>query len=68
MLTRERHRHAVTTAFDALERARDHSLATSPELMAEEFRHAALALGRITGRVDVEDLLDQIFSAFCIGK
>jgi len=36
--------------------------------MAEEFRHAVHALGRLTGRVDVEDLLDHIFSSFCIGK
>ncbi len=40
----------------------------APELKAEELRLAADALGRITGRVDVEDLLDRIFSRFCIGK
>lgn len=38
------------------------------ELRAEDVRRAAQALGRITGRVDVEDVLDQIFSRFCIGK
>lgn len=38
------------------------------ELRAEDVRQAAHALGRITGRVDVEDVLDQIFSRFCIGK
>ncbi|HPG88035.1 MAG TPA: tRNA uridine-5-carboxymethylaminomethyl(34) synthesis GTPase MnmE [Hyphomicrobium sp.] len=38
------------------------------ELRAEDVRRAAHALGRITGRVDVEDVLDQIFSRFCIGK
>ena len=42
--------------------------ATSPELMAEDMRLAARSLGRITGRVDVEDLLDVIFKEFCIGK
>ncbi|TIU61793.1 MAG: hypothetical protein E5W25_28180, partial [Mesorhizobium sp.] len=38
------------------------------ELRAEELRLAADRLGRITGAVDVEDLLDVIFSQFCIGK
>ncbi|WP_176085606.1 tRNA uridine-5-carboxymethylaminomethyl(34) synthesis GTPase MnmE [Martelella sp. HB161492] len=40
----------------------------SPEIPAEALRRAADSLGRITGRVDVEDLLDVIFSSFCIGK
>lgn len=44
--------------------AREHS----PEIPAEALRQAAVALGRITGRVDVEDLLDVIFSSFCVGK
>ena len=68
LLTRERHRQAVEAAKEALERAEAHNLGTSPELMAEEFRLAASALGRITGRVDIEDVLDEIFSSFCIGK
>ena len=72
MLTRLRHQQAVQTARDALERAlaaaRDNGVVTAPELMAEDLRLAASALGRITGRVDVEDLLDHIFSSFCIGK
>ena len=38
------------------------------ELIAEELRAAATALGRLTGRVDVEDILDVIFRDFCIGK
>jgi tRNA modification GTPase len=38
------------------------------ELRAEDVRRAAYAIGRITGRVDVEDVLDQVFSRFCIGK
>ena len=68
LLTRERHRQAVLSALEGLNRAAGLSPGTAPELLAEEFRHSATALGRITGRVDVEELLDQIFSSFCIGK
>jgi len=38
------------------------------ELRAEDLRQAAQSLGRLTGRVDVEDVLDRVFSSFCIGK
>jgi tRNA modification GTPase len=38
------------------------------ELVAEEIRLATRAVGHITGRVDVEDLLDKLFATFCIGK
>ena len=55
-------------AHDALERALGHDFQNAPELAAEEFRLAASALGRITGDIDVEELLGSIFSAFCIGK
>jgi tRNA modification GTPase len=64
-LTRARHRSALTEARDALARSRSARL---PELAAEDLRLAARALGRITGRIDVEDLLDVIFRDFCIGK
>ena len=64
-LTRQRHREALMDCRIALERAKQVHL---PELMAEDVRLAVRALGRITGRVDVEDLLDVIFRDFCIGK
>lgn len=64
-LTRERHRAALQ---ECLVRLRDSLAVEKPELMAEDARMAARALGRITGRVDVEDLLDVIFRDFCIGK
>ncbi len=66
-LTRTRHAAAVRECIACLERfVRDSAL--SLELRAEELRLAARAIGRITGRVDVEDLLDVIFAEFCIGK
>lgn len=65
ILTRLRHRAALTDCKAALERA---TTAVLPELKAEDVRLAARALGRITGRVDVEELLDVIFRDFCIGK
>ena len=68
LVTRERHRHALTAAEKALERALSPSLASREDLIAEELRTAATALGRLTGRVDVEDILDVIFRDFCIGK
>ena len=68
-LTRARHRHAVSAARAALERAQGGLADAQPlELVAEDLRHAAQAIGRITGRVDVDDLLDVIFSSFCLGK
>ena len=45
-----------------------HLPAGEHELRAEDLRLAAHALGRITGRVDVEDVLGEIFARFCIGK
>ncbi len=64
-LTRARHRAALDECGAALDRA---LTAPLPELAAEDIRLASRALGRITGRVDVEDLLDIIFRDFCIGK
>jgi tRNA modification GTPase len=64
-LTRARHRHALEQAKAALERA---IVATQPELFAEDLRLATRWIGRITGRVDVEELLDVVFRDFCIGK
>ena len=68
VITRARHRLALEETVAALDRAvaRDH--ANVEELIAEELRSAATTLGRLTGRVDVEDILDVIFRDFCIGK
>jgi tRNA modification GTPase len=67
VLTRARHRRLVEEARDALTRA-IRALEAGPELAAEDVRIAADQIGRLTGRIDVEDLLDEIFSSFCIGK
>ncbi len=68
--TRARHRHAIDQAIGALEKAKDEVLAgpSRTELAAEELRTAIRALDSLIGRVDVEDLLDEIFSSFCLGK
>ncbi len=64
-ITRARHRAALEKCRDHLGRALS---APEPELCAEDVRLAMRSLGLITGYVDVEDLLDVIFSEFCIGK
>lgn len=66
LVTRLRHRVALEVAAQAL--AEGLAPGKLPELQAEDFRMAARALGRVTGRVDVEDVLDRLFGAFCIGK
>jgi tRNA modification GTPase len=65
VLTRARHRQALEEAAVSLRRSFSAAL---PELRAEDLRLALRSLGRITGAVDVEDLLDVIFRDFCIGK
>ena len=64
-LTRQRHRAALEECLGALHRAQTAPL---PELAAEDVRLASRALGRITDRVAVDELLDVIFRDFCIGK
>ena len=68
LVTRQRHRSALETALAALQRALEPELAGREDLLAEELRIASRALGRLTGRIDVEDILDVIFHDFCIGK
>jgi tRNA modification GTPase len=68
VVTRERHRAALRETAEALGRALAAGSGGAVELIAEELRLAARALGRLVGRVDVEDILDVIFRDFCIGK
>jgi tRNA modification GTPase len=68
IVTRARHRRALEETIAGLDRALAQGTSGGEELIAEDLRSAATALGRLTGRVDVEDLLDVIFRDFCIGK
>ena len=63
--TRQRHREALVQANAALANVAN---AAYPELAAEDVRVALRALGRITGRVDIDEILDTVFRDFCIGK
>jgi tRNA modification GTPase len=64
-LTRARHRAALLEAAARLQSA---IVAPLPELRSEDVRLALRAIGRITGTVGVEDILDSVFRQFCIGK
>ena len=66
-ITRERYRHQLNACMSALNDFMS-GPASDIELRAEDLRRATHALGRITGRVDVEDVLGEIFARFCIGK
>jgi tRNA modification GTPase len=68
LLTRARHRTALRAAAEALGRFAGARQGTELALMAEDLRLAARAIGRITGEVAIEDVLDRIFAEFCIGK
>ena len=65
--TRNRHRVALAAGVEALTRAID-GVTRGPELFGEDLRLAARALERVTGRIDAEKVLDEVFASFCIGK
>ncbi len=72
LLTRERHKSAAQQALQNLNRAielyeKGHTMSVS-ELLAQDLRDVAHAIGTVTGRTDTEDVLDLVFSTFCIGK
>ncbi len=65
LITQERYRIALKSAAEFLD---EFSLTKNIELAAEDLRLAAREIGKITGKVDIENILDVIFSSFCIGK
>jgi len=67
LITRARHRDLLLSALEGLRDFLDGDLSDT-ELRAEDLRRAAFAIGRLTGKVDVEDILDKLFIEFCIGK
>lgn len=66
-ITRDRQRELLRRTMELLRHA-EISAQHGDELVAEDLRAAAHQLGRLLGRVDVEDVLDSIFRDFCIGK
>jgi tRNA modification GTPase len=66
LVTRERHRVALEDAAEELRTSLE--LQLPPEARAEHLRRAAVAFGRLTGRIDAEEVLGAVFSTFCIGK
>jgi tRNA modification GTPase len=67
LISRERQRKLLQETADSLQRSVE-MIGSGEELAAEDLRRAAYSLGRLLGRVDVEDILDVIFRDFCIGK
>lgn len=65
LITHARHREAIHQASESLARFNAHA---PLELSCEELRYAASAIGKITGKIWVDDILDLVFSRFCIGK
>ncbi len=70
VLVRDRHRQAIKDAISALDLVLGSLYARTDdlELVAEDLHRARRALERLVGRIDIEDLLGEIFSSFCIGK
>lgn len=68
MLIRDRHRQAFHAAIGALSRVIGGRATANIEFLAEDLRLAAREIGRVTGVVDVEDILGDIFARFCVGK
>ena len=68
LLTRKRHIKAVKRSIIALSETKKINLNINPELASENLRIVSREIGHITNVIDVEEILDDIFSNFCIGK
>jgi tRNA modification GTPase len=66
IVTRQRHIELLEQTLECLENFRRDDLL--PDMAVEELRAAIHLIGRITGKIDVEDVLDVLFKEFCIGK
>jgi tRNA modification GTPase len=67
LITRLRHRNILREAAASLAKA-EISAGRGDEFMAEELRISVQLMGRLLGRVDIDDVLDSLFKDFCIGK
>ena len=68
LLTRKRHIEAIKRSIYALKDVQKFDLNITPEIASENLRIVAKEIGNITNIIDVEEILDDIFSSFCIGK
>ena len=68
LLTRKRHIEAIKRSINALNDVKKFDLNINPELASENLRVVAKEIGSMTNIIDVEEILDDIFSSFCIGK
>ena len=68
LLTRKRHIEAIKRSICALNDTQKSDLNINPEIVSENLRMVAKEIGNITNIIDVEEILDDIFSSFCIGK
>ena len=68
LITRERQRNCLEQCISSIDRCMELSKEDLVDLEAEELRYCLKSLSRLTGEVDVEEILDIVFSEFCIGK
>ena len=68
IIFRDRHIKITKKILECLNSIQVKDIQTSPELVAEDIRHALTLIGKITGSVGVEEVLDNLFKNFCIGK
>ena len=70
LASRERHRVAISRAMSSLSSAMEllNGGSDTYDIVAEELRESSQALGMLVGKIGVEDLLDEIFASFCLGK
>lgn len=68
LITRERQRNCVEQCIQSLQTCIELQKEDLVDLQAEELRNCLKSLARLTGDVDIEEILDIVFSDFCIGK